>query len=152
MILHLTRNDHNELESKITLFFEIGSPGRVTASLRRNAKIELLPSRRHPCKSVSSEKHTISGRALESALHDVIRTFPYAAFASRLMVPALAEPDIHLLSKASGSPHRRLSLCSLPVPKQFGESLWSVISLAQSPTGRTWQPAHRRILMFLFFP
>ena len=30
-----------------------------------------------------------------------------------------AEPDIHLLSKAPESPHRRLSLCSLPVPKQF---------------------------------
>ena len=114
--------------------------------------MEFCPDRRHPCKSVSSEKRTISGRALESALHDVIRTYPYAVVASRLMVPALAEPDIHLLSKTPRSPHRRLSLCSLPVPKQFGESLWSLMSFAQSPTGGTWQPAHRMILMFLFFP
>src|ERR1700679_395300 len=36
-----------------------------------------------------------------------------------------AEPDIHLLSQAPESRHRRLSLCSLPVPKQFEESLGS---------------------------
>jgi len=53
-------------------------------------------------------------------------------FASRLVVPALAEPDIHLLSKTPKSPHRRLSLCSLPVPKQFTESLRSLISFAQA--------------------
>jgi hypothetical protein len=100
-------------------------------------------SRRLPCKSVSREKHTISGRARESAQCDVIRTYSYAVVASRLMVPAIAEPDIHLLSKAPGSPHRRLSLCSLPVLKQFVESLRSLFSFAQSPTGGTWQPAHR---------
>jgi hypothetical protein len=100
---------------------------------------------------LSREKHKIPGRAQESAQHGVIRTFPSAAVASRLVVPALAEPDIHLLSKTPKSPHRRWSLCSLPVPKQFGESLRSVTSIAQSPTGGTWQPAHRRILMFLFF-
>ena len=53
-----------------------------------------------------------------------------------------AGPDIHLLSKTPKSPHRRLSLCSLPVPKQFEESLRSLISFAQSPIGGTWQPAH----------
>src|SRR5882757_1912489 len=31
-------------------------------------------------------------------------------------VPALGRPDIHLLSRAPKSLHRRLSLCSLPVP------------------------------------
>jgi hypothetical protein len=54
-----------------------------------------------------------------------------------------AGPDIHLLSKAPKSPHRRLSLCSLPVPKQFELSLRSLISFAQSPNGGTWQPAQR---------
>jgi len=60
-----------------------------------------------------------------------------------------AEPDIHLQSQAPKSRHRRLSWCSLPVPKQFGESLGSVISFAQSATGGTWQSAHRMILMFV---
>ena len=113
---------------------------------------ELFPCGRPPCKSLSSEKHNIPWRAPEGALRELIRTSPYAVFASRLVVPALAEPDIHLLSKAPRSPHRRLSLCSLPVPKQFVESLRSLISFAQSPNGGTWQPAHRIILMFLFFP
>jgi hypothetical protein len=35
-----------------------------------------------------------------------------------------------------------LSLCSLPVPKQFVESLGSSISFAQSAIGKTWQSAH----------
>src|SRR5260370_28329506 len=36
-----------------------------------------------------------------------------------------AEPDIYLLSKTPKSPHRRLSLCSLPAPKQTDGSLGS---------------------------
>jgi len=115
-------------------------------------KTELCPDWRHPCKSSVKGKHEIPGRAQESAQLDLIRTFPSAAVASWLVVPALAEPDIHLLSKTPKSPHRRLSLCSLPVPKQFEESLWSLISFTQPPNGGTWQPAHRIILMFLFFP
>jgi hypothetical protein len=44
-------------------------------------------------------------------------------YASRHRLLHPAEPDIHLLSQAPESRHRRLSLCSLPVPKQFEESL-----------------------------
>jgi len=50
------------------------------------------------------------------------------------MVPAFAEPDIHSLSQILADRHRRLSVCSLPVLKQFGESLGSLISVAQSAT------------------
>jgi hypothetical protein len=57
-----------------------------------------------------------------------------------------AGPDIHLLSKTLKNPHRRLSLCSLPVPKQSKRAS-GVSSIAQSPTCGTWQPAHRIILM-----
>jgi hypothetical protein len=39
----------------------------------------------------------------------------------------LAEPDIHLLPRAAKSRRRRLSLCSLPVPKQSEESLESCL-------------------------
>jgi hypothetical protein len=117
--------------------------GWMTGNAEVTPKMVLCPDWRHPCKSMSSEKHETSGRAGESAHYDVIRTFPSAVVASRLMVPALAEPDIHLLSKTPKSPHRRLSLCPLPVPKQFIESLRSLTSIAQSPNGGTWQPAHR---------
>ena len=50
------------------------------------------------------------------------------------MVPAFAEPDIHSLSQVHADRHRRLSVCSLPVLKQFEESLGSLISVAQSAT------------------
>src|ERR1700735_111898 len=43
--------------------------------------------------------------------------------ASRLVVPAPAGPDIHLLPQAPKNRRRRLSLCSLPVPKQCEVSL-----------------------------
>jgi hypothetical protein len=39
-------------------------------------------------------------------------------------------------------------MCLLPVPKQSGESLRSVISVAQSATCRTWQPARCGVLLF----
>jgi SnoaL-like polyketide cyclase len=38
--------------------------------------------------------------------------------------------------------HRRLSLCPLPVSKQFGGSLGSLRSVAQSATCKTWQAAY----------
>src|SRR5438477_144192 len=53
------------------------------------------------------------------------------------MVPAFAEPDIHSLSRILADRHRRLSVCSLPVLKQFEESLGSLISVAQSATAVT---------------
>jgi hypothetical protein len=49
------------------------------------------------------------------------------ACASRLVVPAPAGPDIHLLPQAPKSGRRRLSLCSLPVPKQCEESIGSFL-------------------------
>ena len=63
-------------------------------------------------------------------------------------VPAFAEPDIHSLSRAPKGLHRRLSLCSLPVPKQSEGSLGSLISVAQSANCRTWQPA-RCVILFV---
>jgi len=50
------------------------------------------------------------------------------------MVPAFAEPDIHSLSQILADRHRRLSVCALPVLKQSGESLGSLMSVAQSAT------------------
>src|SRR6266699_353632 len=50
------------------------------------------------------------------------------------VVPAFAEPDIHSLSQVHADRHRRLSVCSPPVLKQFEESLGSLISVAQSAT------------------
>ena len=50
------------------------------------------------------------------------------------MVPAFAEPDIDSLSQILADRHRRLSVCSLPVLKQSGESLGSLLSVAQSAT------------------
>jgi hypothetical protein len=65
-----------------------------------------------------------------------------ATYASRHRFLLSAEPDIHLLSQTPKSRHKRLSLCSLPVPKQFVEGLGRLISFAQSATCRTWQSAH----------
>jgi len=90
------------------------------------------PAHRHPCKSSVKEKHTWSG-ALARA-----RTFLVKIFSSRIwclsaVVPAFAEPDIHLLPRARQGLRRRLSWCSLPVSKQSVGSLRKVlISLAHS--------------------
>jgi hypothetical protein len=69
-------------------------------------------------------------------------------YASRHRLLRSAEPDIDLLSQTPKSRHRRLSVCSLPVPKQFVESLGSLISFAQSAKCRTWQSAHGSSRLF----
>ncbi len=70
-------------------------------------------------------------RARESA-HFSVKIFSSHQCLSAV-VPAFAEPDIHLLPQARGGPRRRLSLCSLPVPKQSVESRRRVlVSVAHS--------------------
>ena len=101
----------------------------------------------HPCKSLSTEKHKIFwARSGERAIR-LIRILRYAVLPLGWWFLLSAEPDIHLLSETPKSPHRRLSLCSLPVPKQT-EGASGVASVAQPVICRTWQPAHRMILMF----
>src|SRR5207253_3308557 len=63
--------------------------------------------------------------------------------------PVSQEQNRHSLSQVPEDRHRRLSVCSLPVLKQFGESLGSLISVAQSANGRTWQSA-RCVILFFF--
>ena len=98
--------------------------------------------------------HLSSGRrgcprhARESVQVNSPRMFHTQKYASRHRFLRSAEPDIHLLSQAPKSRHRRLSLCSLPVPKQFVESLGSLISFAQSAKCRTWQSAHDSSRLF----
>lgn len=65
-------------------------------------------------------------RALESALL-MIKIFVAHECLSADGSCVLAEPDIHLRSKTPQSPRRRLSLCSLPVPKQMVDSLGSCL-------------------------
>jgi hypothetical protein len=80
-----------------------------------------LPVCRPPCKSVVKRRRRCSGRARESA-QCTVSGFIGRMYASRHWFLLSAEPDIHLLSQAPWSRHRRLSLCSLPVPKQFEET------------------------------
>src|SRR3984885_9557804 len=90
----------------------------------------------HPCKSLSTEKHKIFwARSGERAI-GLIRICRYATVPLGWWFLLSAEPDIHLLSETPKSPHRRLSLCSLPVPKQIEGSLGRLPpSLSPSPAG-----------------
>jgi hypothetical protein len=97
--------------------------------------------------SLSTEKHKIFWvRSGERAIR-LIKICRYATVPLGWWFLLSAEPDIHLLSETPKSPHRRLSLCSLPVPKQT-EGASGVASVAQPVICGTWQPAHRMILMF----
>jgi hypothetical protein len=80
----------------------------------------------------------VAGRARESALF-LVKIFSSHRCLSAL-VPAFAEPDIHLLPRAGEGLRRRLSWCSLPVPKQSVESLKRVLNLCRS-LGKGWDLA-----------
>jgi len=89
----------------------------------------LVGSCRPPCKSVVKRKQNSpdarygGARKIEHAQNPRLATC-----ASRRWFLPLAEPDIHLLSPAPEGLLRRLSLCSLPVPKQSEGSLGSLRS------------------------
>src|SRR5436309_7329956 len=88
----------------------------------------------HPCKSfVKGEKDSPDARLGGARTIEAIRTRSSHVCLSAV-VPAFAEPAIHSLSQVHADRHRRLSVCSLPVLKQFEESLGSLISVAQSAT------------------
>jgi hypothetical protein len=73
--------------------------GRVT----RHFSIAVCTSGRHPCKSLSREKTVLLTRATEErAKTNVFRTRSSHVCLSAV-VPAFAEPDIHLLSRAQGA-------------------------------------------------
>ena len=99
---------------------------------------------------LSREKTVLLSAPMRSAQNRISSEPAARKCASRRCFLLFAEPDIHLLSRAPKGRHRRLSLCSLPVPKQTGGSLWSSISFAQSATCRTWQSA--RCVIPLCFP
>src|SRR5215472_994011 len=88
---------------------------------------------------LSREKHEVSGRARESAHCDGSVPSVTQQCLSADGSCTWQKPDIHLLSETPKSPHRRLSWCSLPVPKQYEGSLQSLYSFAQSAIGGTWQ-------------
>jgi hypothetical protein len=108
-------------------------PVRVRESKVRFADIHVV---------ICQVKARVSRARSGERANQQFRMFYAQQCASRHRFLRSAEPDIHLQSRAPKSLHRRLSLYSLPVPKQFVESLGSVISFAQSATCRTWQSAH----------
>jgi hypothetical protein len=113
----------------------------VNGLISQNAVYGQCLSSRHPCKSLSREKTTLPTRATEERAKPAMQNSAASHVCLSAVVPAFAEPDIHSLSPAPKGLHRRLSLCSLPVPKQSEGSLGSLISFAQSANSRTWQPA-----------
>jgi hypothetical protein len=84
-------------------------------------------------------------RARESAHSFECRTAQLAFCLSAGFLLSQNQTSIHCLGP--GGRHRRLSVCSLPVPKQSEGSLGSFISVAQSVSDGTWQSARCVILV-----
>jgi hypothetical protein len=129
------------------LLLTLSSKGQIQKPPQRFEDVDRvtpyqLPDRRPPCKSVVKRRRRCSG-TLARACPLLLQDSSGRMHASRHSFLLSAEPDIYLLSRAPKSGHRRLSLCSLPVPKQFEESLGSISSFTQSAIGRTWQSARR---------
>jgi hypothetical protein len=96
------------------------SPRRESSFEGANSKF--LASHRHPCKSLSREKHESSVRALESALLVRSGAAPAHVCLSAGGSCILQNRTSICCLRLRKSRRRRLSLDSLPVPKQFEES------------------------------
>jgi hypothetical protein len=108
-----------------------------------------LATDRHPCKSFVKRKHkSPEARAPEIAHTEHGGPAARMCASRRWFLPTQNQTSISL-SRARKACHRRLSVCSLPVLKQSGGSLVSLISVAQSVSGRTWQSA-RCVIAVLF--
>ena len=116
--------------------------------MRRISANPTGPPRRHPCKSFVKEKKVLLTRATEERALSNLSEPAARTCASRRVVPAFAEPDIHSLSQILTDRHRRLSVCSLPVLKQSGESLGNLLIRRSVGNRRTWQSARCVILLF----
>jgi hypothetical protein len=77
--------------------------------------------------SLCQEEREISCSALGERARLPLPESPSSLVRLSAVVPAFAEPDIHSLSQVPADRHRRLSLCSLPVPKQFEGSLRRIL-------------------------
>jgi hypothetical protein len=127
-----------------------GRHRRHRSAFKRGADVHSslshCPHSRRPCKSLSREKTILLTRATEERAKRTSLEPPARTCAPRRwFLPSQNRTSIYCLG-----PRRaftgRLSLCSLPVPKQSEGSLWSLISFAQSANCRTWQPARCVIL------
>ena len=102
----------------------------------------LFPCCRRPCKSVVKRKQNSPDARYGGARKtEYFQNCQRATCASRRRF-LRSQNRTSICCLRPGDLHRRSSLCSLPVPKQSEGSLGSLISVAQSANGRTWQPAH----------
>ena len=85
---------------------------------------ELCLSNRHPCKSLSTEKHETAFRALESALLSD-QELPLRTFAFRRLVPTLSRTGHPFTASRSLEPSQKIEFVFSAVPKQSEESLGS---------------------------
>jgi hypothetical protein len=107
------------------------------------------PDCRHPCKSLSRGNALLLTRASEERAKTYKQIPQRALYASRPLVPAFAEPDIHSLSRAR-RPSQMIEFVFAASPETIRRSLGSLNSFAQSATCRTWQPA--RLCNLVVFP
>jgi hypothetical protein len=105
---------------------------------------------RHPCKSSVKGKARVGCSRSGERVVNPIRSCRCARRPLGGGFLHSAEPDIHLLPRSPWSRRRRLSLGSLPVPKQFEESLGSCL---RRPAGDLRDlAACASILILMFFP
>jgi hypothetical protein len=112
-------------------------------------RLRLWEPIRHPCKSRVKEKHTWPGalaRARASRSRPLARIWCLSA-----VVPAFAEPDIHLLPWGPRGPSQKIELVFTAGPETVsGEPEESFDFRRSLGQGGTWQSARFRILRFSF--
>jgi hypothetical protein len=96
---------------------------------------------------LSRKKYTSPDARFGGARKKYKADFPARTCASRQWFLS-SQNQTSICCLRPGGRHRRLSLCSQPIPKQFEEGPRSLICIAQSAIGRTWQPARCGIFFF----
>ena len=96
---------------------------------------------RHPCESMSTRKCSSPPRAPESAHFIRARSSVHVGASRRWFLPWQNRTSIRLPQTLAGR-RRRLSWCSLPVPKQSGRASGVRSPSLTRTSGRTWRSAY----------
>ena len=147
--LNLASWSRSEVSSLVRARGSCPSHGHPETELRTCA-VGLVTSGRRPCKSFVKGKRSSPDARFRGARKTHMPEPAARTCASRRGSCLRRTGHPFTVSGLAGR-HRRLSLCSLPVLKQFEGSLWSFTSVAQSATCRTWQSA-RCVILYFFLP
>ena len=141
-MLHVVRLPNSSNEVNVHTLVGAKSPMHSSrCALIEIPDFEFLANDGHPCKSLSREKHKISGRALGRARDRSDQNSPLRSVASRLVVPALRRTGRPFAVRDSKESAKKIEFVFSASPET---NRWEPLELPPSPSPSSAGPGSLR--------